>query len=178
MFKGNLLHGVIPGIGLPVDSSEKRISLMIAFWKDITVRPFNESKPCAAQAFPLTTLHQSDVRDKNDDDGRDDKSTNKTNKTKKMKNNSTTRSGVGSVDDSSIKVISRYTWLQEIKLEGDRSSEISDEDLTKPSLTTSDPSPTFVRRVWEPINKEKSSMSFSDGASSHPPSYSECFQGF
>ncbi len=54
MFRGNLLHGVIPGHGLPVDPTARRITLMIAFWKEITIRPFNENEPCAAQAFPLT----------------------------------------------------------------------------------------------------------------------------
>ena len=52
MFKGDLLHGVIPGLGLPVDSKGRRISVMIAFWKDIRTRPFNDAIPCAAQSFP------------------------------------------------------------------------------------------------------------------------------
>ncbi len=54
VFKGNLLHGVIPGNGLPLDPSQRRITFMIAYWKDITQRPFDASKPCAAQSFPVS----------------------------------------------------------------------------------------------------------------------------
>ncbi len=59
-FKGNLLHGVIPGNGLPKDSHERRISLMIAFWKDISVRPFDDTLPCAAQSLEIS----KEVREK------------------------------------------------------------------------------------------------------------------
>lgn len=50
-FDGTLLHGVIPGKGSHTGS--RRVTLMLAFWKRIRVRP-NE-QPGAARPFPLAT---------------------------------------------------------------------------------------------------------------------------
>jgi len=35
VFDGTVLHGVLPGRGLPDDPSQRRTTFMIAFWKDV-----------------------------------------------------------------------------------------------------------------------------------------------
>jgi len=54
MFKGNVLHGVIPGRGIPDPDTRtsKRITFMCAFWEGITQKEFNRDLPCASQPFP------------------------------------------------------------------------------------------------------------------------------
>jgi len=52
MFKGNVLHGVIPGRGVAPAGTGKRITFMVAFWKGITPKAFNKEIPCASQPFP------------------------------------------------------------------------------------------------------------------------------
>lgn len=48
-FDGRVLHGVIPGKG---QGSQRRVTLMFAFWRDIKVRKGNT--PGAARSFPTT----------------------------------------------------------------------------------------------------------------------------
>jgi hypothetical protein len=51
-FKGNLLHGVVPGAGTVAPSQgedQRRITLMVAFWKQIRVQ--DEPNPGAARPF-------------------------------------------------------------------------------------------------------------------------------
>jgi hypothetical protein len=60
MFDGSVLHGVIPGHGVPDQQLQhegdggdgRRITLMIAFWKDAIARPGNS--PGANRLFPQT----------------------------------------------------------------------------------------------------------------------------
>jgi hypothetical protein len=56
-FKGNLLHGVVPG-GNTDDSHKttRRITFMVAFWKSIKV----QDEPGAGSARPLTRISQND----------------------------------------------------------------------------------------------------------------------
>jgi hypothetical protein len=49
-FDGRLLHGVIPGHN-GSDSQQRRVSVMLAFWKTIAIR--SGPAPCAALAWPL-----------------------------------------------------------------------------------------------------------------------------
>lgn len=48
-FDGTVLHGVIPGKGV---GSNRRVTLMLAFWKDIQVRP--SDVPGAARPWPVS----------------------------------------------------------------------------------------------------------------------------
>ena len=48
-FDGQVLHGVVPGKGIP-SSLQRRVTLMMAFWKDIQVRPGNT--PGSARPWP------------------------------------------------------------------------------------------------------------------------------
>ena len=52
MFDSTLLHGVIPGRGAPPNGTPRRVTLMLAFWRDIQHR--HDSKPGAAR--PLLAL--------------------------------------------------------------------------------------------------------------------------
>ena len=77
MFDGKLLHGVIPGHSLPpkharaakapdadapvggaasarfsLPMGPRRVTLMVAFWRQLRLRPFCKHAPCAAQRFP------------------------------------------------------------------------------------------------------------------------------
>eukprot|EP00808_Paulinella_micropora_P016106 g33807.t1 len=59
LFDGSVLHGVIPGRGVPDlaahmvgDNVPKRVSLMVSFWKELQRRPRDELQPCASQPFP------------------------------------------------------------------------------------------------------------------------------
>ena len=68
VFDGSVLHGVIPGKGVPSLSStcgadgtrpsgtSRRVTLMLAFWKDIQVR--DEPTPGSARPFPPMTKNQ------------------------------------------------------------------------------------------------------------------------
>ena len=50
-FDGRVLHGVVPGKGVPKTEGGRRVTLMFAFWKKIQVR--NESTPGSARPFPF-----------------------------------------------------------------------------------------------------------------------------
>ena len=53
-FNGKVLHGVIPGKGIPVQTTSnhaRRVTLMMAFWKHIDIR--HESTFGSARPFPL-----------------------------------------------------------------------------------------------------------------------------
>ncbi|KAK3238681.1 hypothetical protein CYMTET_51323 [Cymbomonas tetramitiformis] len=63
MFDGKLLHGVVPGRGPVEDPSERRVSLMIAFWRDIQVRGNGDNDPGAARSFPSASATYSWPRD-------------------------------------------------------------------------------------------------------------------
>ena len=54
VFKGDLLHCVIPGIGPNPDPNVKRITLMFAFWPELKTRVVEEGVdlPCASMGFP------------------------------------------------------------------------------------------------------------------------------
>ncbi|CAN0148701.1 unnamed protein product, partial [Discosporangium mesarthrocarpum] len=72
IFDGGVLHGVIPGRGVPPPSSnaigspgvveqgqgqgqgqrQRRVTWMVAFWRDIKARPRKDGLPGAAQPFP------------------------------------------------------------------------------------------------------------------------------
>lgn len=52
MFDGRYLHGVIPGRGCSPNPGERRVTFMIAFWRDITVRPSEKGEPGSARPFP------------------------------------------------------------------------------------------------------------------------------
>eukprot|EP00941_MAST-03F_sp_MAST-3F-sp1_P003979 g3979.t1 len=56
MFHGSMLHGVVPGRGIPASSSEKnrRITLMVAFWEDIEFRPRSDESFGASMPFPTS----------------------------------------------------------------------------------------------------------------------------
>ena len=67
VFDGGVLHGVIPGKGVPSSSSSadgdlpcgstsRRVTLMLAFWKDIQVR--DEPTPGSARPFPCMAKNQ------------------------------------------------------------------------------------------------------------------------
>lgn len=49
-FDGDVLHGVLPGVGAPADASLRRVTLMIALWDGLQVRP--GSQPGAARPMP------------------------------------------------------------------------------------------------------------------------------
>jgi len=49
-FDGRVLHGVVPGKGVPSIQDGRRVTLMFAFWKKIQVR--RESTPGSARPFP------------------------------------------------------------------------------------------------------------------------------
>ena len=49
-FDGRVLHGVVPGKGMPPNKGGRRVTLMFAFWKKIQVR--KESTPGSARPFP------------------------------------------------------------------------------------------------------------------------------
>lgn len=61
-FAGNVLHGVIPGYGSdfspPRNASgsivkfPRRVTWMVAFWKNVSIRAFNPQQPCACQKVP------------------------------------------------------------------------------------------------------------------------------
>ena len=50
MFDGKMLHGVIPGRGPTMNRDSRRITLMLAFWKDIKERDAPEKGSC--RKFP------------------------------------------------------------------------------------------------------------------------------
>ncbi|GIM15629.1 hypothetical protein Vretimale_18343 [Volvox reticuliferus] len=52
MFDSTVLHGVIPGRGPSPRPGEYRITLMIAFWRDIQSRPRDDGLPGPSQPFP------------------------------------------------------------------------------------------------------------------------------
>ena len=54
-FDGSLLHGVIPGKGS--HSGTRRVTLMLAFWKRIRVRP--SATPGAARPYPFPTANEA-----------------------------------------------------------------------------------------------------------------------
>ena len=58
-FDGSLLHGVIPGKGS--HSGTRRVTLMLAFWKRIRVRPGD--KPGAARPYPFPVSPPDDDAD-------------------------------------------------------------------------------------------------------------------
>ncbi|GLC40893.1 hypothetical protein PLESTB_000011700 [Pleodorina starrii] len=53
MFDSTVLHGVIPGRGPSPRPGEYRITLMIAFWRDIQCRPRGDDLPGPSQPFPV-----------------------------------------------------------------------------------------------------------------------------
>eukprot|EP00979_Chaetoceros_neogracilis_P010739 scaffold2581_cov280-Chaetoceros_neogracile.AAC.3 len=57
-FDGQVLHGVVPGKGVP-SSSQRRVTLMMAFWKDIQVQPGNT--PGSARPWPIIAKGQSQM---------------------------------------------------------------------------------------------------------------------
>ncbi len=50
MFDGSVLHGVLPGRGPAAAPGARRVTLMVAFWRDLKLRPGD--KPGAARPFP------------------------------------------------------------------------------------------------------------------------------
>jgi hypothetical protein len=50
-FDGRVLHGVVPGKGVPKDKGGRRVTLMFAFWQKIQVR--REPTPGSARPFPV-----------------------------------------------------------------------------------------------------------------------------
>ncbi|GAX79285.1 hypothetical protein CEUSTIGMA_g6725.t1 [Chlamydomonas eustigma] len=54
MFDGSVLHGVIPGRGPSPKAGEKRITFMVAFWRDIRVRARRDGLPGSSQPYPYT----------------------------------------------------------------------------------------------------------------------------
>lgn len=50
VFKGDLLHAVVPGRSYTVDPSKRRTTFMIAYWKQISIRP--NAKPGPSRPFP------------------------------------------------------------------------------------------------------------------------------
>jgi hypothetical protein len=52
-FDGRVLHGVVPGKGLPQHKGGRRVTLMFAFWKEIQIR--DEPTPGSARPFPTNT---------------------------------------------------------------------------------------------------------------------------
>jgi hypothetical protein len=58
-FDGTVLHGVIPGKGFVLndDGPRRRVTLMLAFWKDIQIRP--GSTPGAARPWPASNNHKN-----------------------------------------------------------------------------------------------------------------------
>eukprot|EP00980_Cylindrotheca_fusiformis_P024772 scaffold12445_cov115-Cylindrotheca_fusiformis.AAC.1 len=49
-FDGRVLHGVVPGKGLPLYKGGRRVTLMFAFWKNIETR--DQPTPGSARPFP------------------------------------------------------------------------------------------------------------------------------
>lgn len=52
VFDGRVLHGVIPGVGATPRAGERRVTFMVAFWKDISSKPANEGGWGAAVRYP------------------------------------------------------------------------------------------------------------------------------
>jgi hypothetical protein len=52
MFDAQYLHGVIPGKGINPDPSNRRLSFMVGFWKDIKARDRGLDNPGPGQNFP------------------------------------------------------------------------------------------------------------------------------
>ncbi|KAL3794311.1 hypothetical protein HJC23_012436 [Cyclotella cryptica] len=56
-FDGRYLHGVVPGKGVDATKNGRRVTLMFAFWKDITIR--RGIGPGSARPFPLKKNHNA-----------------------------------------------------------------------------------------------------------------------
>eukprot|EP00971_Amphidinium_carterae_P125908 2494340-Amphidinium_carterae.1 len=41
IFDATVLHGVLPGRGEPTAEAARRVTWMVAFWRDVAVRPFD-----------------------------------------------------------------------------------------------------------------------------------------
>jgi len=52
MFDGSVLHGVIPGQSFVSEPQKRRITFMIAFWKEIVAHPDPNEIPGASRPFP------------------------------------------------------------------------------------------------------------------------------
>jgi len=52
IFKGNVLHGVIPGRSFTQNPEKRRITFMVAFWEDIHYRDNANGKPGSSMHFP------------------------------------------------------------------------------------------------------------------------------
>ncbi|KAJ1545186.1 hypothetical protein HK096_006685 [Nowakowskiella sp. JEL0078] len=59
VFDGSVLHGVIPGRGAPKNSSKRRITFMVAFWKDVSMRPSIDETPGSCRMFPSFAPNRS-----------------------------------------------------------------------------------------------------------------------
>ncbi|KAJ3126883.1 hypothetical protein HK098_007017 [Nowakowskiella sp. JEL0407] len=55
VFDGSVLHGVIPGWGAPSHFSKRRITFMVAFWKEVSLRPSIDETPGSCRPFPSFT---------------------------------------------------------------------------------------------------------------------------
>ncbi|GFR51687.1 hypothetical protein Agub_g14130, partial [Astrephomene gubernaculifera] len=55
MFDATYLHGVLPGRGPSPRPGEFRITLMVAFWRDIQCRPRTDGLPGPSQPFPTSS---------------------------------------------------------------------------------------------------------------------------
>mmetsp|Transcript_64305 Transcript_64305/g.135067 ORF Transcript_64305/g.135067 Transcript_64305/m.135067 type:complete len:542 (+) Transcript_64305:115-1740(+) len=55
-FDASVLHGVVPGRGLKRSSEARRVSWMVAFWRDVRIRPFEEDGlPGSSRPLPSTS---------------------------------------------------------------------------------------------------------------------------
>ncbi|PNH06875.1 hypothetical protein TSOC_006722 [Tetrabaena socialis] len=61
MFTGDVLHGVVPGRGPSPRPGEHRITLMVAFWRDIQCRPRGDGLPGPTQPFPTAPTAAPDA---------------------------------------------------------------------------------------------------------------------